>query len=67
MKKEYLIGAAVVLFMIARRKAATPTETAQSNEHDVPTWGANWITNQWAMINQGQLASCGQLKPGWHL
>lgn len=67
MKTEYIIAGAVLLFLVSRRKVATPMEVAQNTEHNVPNWGANWITNQWAVINQGQLATSGALKPGWHL
>jgi len=65
-------GIGLYLLLTRKGQAATAnngdaikpgTETA----FERPSWGANWISNQWAMVMQGQLASTGQIQAGWKL
>lgn len=68
--KYALIAAGVLLLIRSRAPAAAPVTggtIAAGDDFERPQWGANWISNQWAMVMQGTAASSGQIRPGGYL
>lgn len=74
MSTETMILAGLVVYLVLKDKGLIASDTAKpmqvmgkGTDFERPTWGANWISNQWAMVMQGQLASTGQIKAGGYL
>lgn len=65
--KYALIAAAVLYVIRARQTEKAAQDVSGAGDFERPQWGSNWISNQWAMIQQGTLASTGQIKPGGYL
>lgn len=65
---KYAIAGALILYALRARQNAQVIQNASgAGDFERPQWGSNWISNQWAMIQQGTLASTGQIKAGGYL
>ena len=73
MEATVKIGIALVaLYLLANagkqaKTTATTTTDSSATDFERPQWGANWISNQWAMLMEGELASSGQIKSRGYL